>query len=120
MKIAVASQNRREITGHTGHCRKFWIYTVENQAISNKSLLELPKEQSFHDSSPSEPSPLDDVQVLIAGGMGRGLVRRLETRNIKAVITPVKDPDQAVRDFLKGSLRTEPLEPHEHSHKQAQ
>lgn len=28
MKIAIASQNRREITGHTGHCRRFWIYDI--------------------------------------------------------------------------------------------
>lgn len=119
MKIAVASQNRREISGHTGHCRKFWIFTVENQAISNKSLLELPKEQSFHDSYPSAPSPLDDVQVLIAGGMGSGLARRLEARNIRALVTQEKNPDQAVSDFLNGTLKTEPLEPHEHHHKHA-
>ena len=63
MKIAVASQNRKEITGHTGRCRKFWIYKIENDAIAAKELLELPKEQSFHETSPFEPSPLDNVQV---------------------------------------------------------
>ncbi len=36
MNIAVASQNRREITDHTGRCRKFWIYKVENGMIANK------------------------------------------------------------------------------------
>lgn len=114
MKIAVGSQNRREITGHAGRCRNFWIYTVENQTVTEKSLLELSKEQSFYDSSPLESSPLDDVQISIAGGMGRGLARRLENKNIKALITHLKDPDQAVSDFLKGSLKTEPLEPHKH------
>lgn len=38
MKIAVASQNRKEITGHTGRRRKFWIYTIENDAIGAKDL----------------------------------------------------------------------------------
>ena len=80
MKIAVASQNKREITDHTGRCRRFWIYEIETGTIANKKLLELPKEQSFHDSSPHDPPPLDDVQVLIAIGMGTGLVRRLENR----------------------------------------
>jgi predicted Fe-Mo cluster-binding NifX family protein len=54
MKIAVASQNRKEITGHTGQCRKFWIYQIENDAVAGKELLELPKEQSFHETSPLE------------------------------------------------------------------
>jgi predicted Fe-Mo cluster-binding NifX family protein len=116
MKIAVASQNRKEITTHTGRCRKFWIYQIENDAVAGKELLELPKEQSFHESSPLEPSPLDNVQVLIAGGMGSGLARRLQERNIRALITKETDPDQAVKDFLKGTLKTEPFEPHEHGH----
>jgi predicted Fe-Mo cluster-binding NifX family protein len=117
MKIAVASQNRKEITNHTGRCRKFWIYQIENNVMTGKELLELPKEQSFHDSSPLEPSLLDNVQVLIAGGMGSGLVRRLEQRNIQALITKETNPDQAVQDFLNGALKTEPAEPHEHGHR---
>jgi len=117
MKIAVASQNRKEITGHTGRCRKFWIYQIENDVIATKELLELPKEQSFHESSTLEPSPLDHVQVLIAGGMGSGLVRRLQEKNIQALITKETNPDQAVKDFLNGTLKIEPSEPHEHGHK---
>jgi hypothetical protein len=49
MKIAVTSQNRREIT----------------------------KEASFHDSSRHAAHPLDGVDMLIAGGMGSGLQARL-------------------------------------------
>ena len=119
MKIAVASQNRREITDHTGRCRKFWIYEVDEGTVSTKELLELPKEQSFHDSSPHEPSPLDGVQVLIAGGMGTGLVRRLEIMGIEPLITTETDPDRAVADYLNGSLITRSAEPHEHGHKHA-
>jgi predicted Fe-Mo cluster-binding NifX family protein len=117
MKIAVASQNRKEITGHTGRCRKFWIYTIDNDVIAAKEMLELPKEQSFHESSRWEPSPLDDVQVLIAGGMGTGLARRLQEKNIHGLITKETNPDQAVEDFLNGTLKTEPFEPHEHGYK---
>ncbi len=119
MKIAVASQNRREITEHAGRCRKFWIYEIENGTIANKELLELAKEQSFHDSTPYEPSPLDDMQVLIAGGMGTGLVHRLENMNIEPLITTETNPDKAVEDYLKGTLVTRPAESHEHGHKHA-
>jgi predicted Fe-Mo cluster-binding NifX family protein len=119
MKIAVASQNRREITDHTGRCRKFWIYEIESGTIANKALLELAKEQSFHDSSPHDPSPFDNMQVLIARGMGTGLVRRLKNRGIEPLITTETDPDKAVEEYLKGTLVTKPAEPHEHGHKHA-
>jgi len=106
MKVAVASQNRREITEHTGRCRKFWIYEIESQQILNKELLELTKEQCFHDSPPQAASPLDDMQVLIAGGMGRGLAQRLENKGIKALLTSETNPDKAVNDYLTGTLLT--------------
>ena len=116
MKIAVASQNREQITEHAGRCRKFWIYETEENTVAHKKLLELPKEQSFHDSSPHAPHPLDDAQVLIAGNMGTGLVRRLEARGIKAVITPETDPDKAVAAYLDGTLVVGVPDEHEHGH----
>lgn len=104
MRIAVASQNRREITGHTGRCRRFWVYRVEQNLIQEKQLLELSKEQSFHDSSPHNAHPLDEVDVLINGGMGHGLERRLAAQGIRALVTPETDPDRAVNAYLAGTL----------------
>jgi len=114
MKIAITSQNKREITEHAGKCRKFWIYEVTDNNIEQKTLLELPKELSFHESSPNEPHPLDDVQVLITASMGMGLIRRLEMKNIKGIVTSEKVPDQAVTAYLADTL--EQLVPHAHHH----
>lgn len=107
MKIAVASQNRREITEHAGKCRKFWVYTIEQGAVIHKELLELPKEQSFHASSRHAPHPLDEVQVLIAGSMGPGLRHRLAAKGITAIVTLETAPDQAVAAYLQGTLLAE-------------
>ena len=63
MKIAVASQNRKQITDHTGRCRRFWIYDIKNGEIEKKSLLELPKEKCFHELPHDASSPLEGVQV---------------------------------------------------------
>lgn len=104
MKIAVASQNQRHISGHSGRCQKFLIYQVADGKILGKELLELPDELSFHNSSPDDPHPLDDVAVLINGGMGQGLARRLANKGIMSVITTRKDPDSAVQDYLNGCL----------------
>jgi predicted Fe-Mo cluster-binding NifX family protein len=104
MKIAVSSQNQTNVTGHLGHCQNFWIYDVDNTTIQNKQLLQLTKAQSFHESSPKESHPLDDVQVLISGSMGNGLSLRIESKGIKPIVTPETDPDAAVTAYLVGSL----------------
>ena len=116
MKIAVASQNRRTIMEHAGRCRNFWIYETDQDKVVRKELLELPKEQSFHDSSPHASHPLDEVQVLIAGGMGHGLSHRLTHKGIVGVVTPETDPDRAVAAYLDGSLAVLPPGSHDHGH----
>jgi predicted Fe-Mo cluster-binding NifX family protein len=123
MKIAITSQNRREVTEHAGMCRKFWVYEIENAQTKSKQLLELPKEQSFHESSPLAPHPLDDIAALISGGMGQGMVRRLAAKGISAIITDEKDPDAAIAALLAGRLTPLSLEQgcqcghgHDHHH----
>ncbi|MBE9109222.1 NifB/NifX family molybdenum-iron cluster-binding protein [Nodosilinea sp. LEGE 07298] len=112
MKIAVSSQNQTQVTGHLGRCQKFWIYDVEDNTIQGKKPLQITKDQSFHESSPKDSHPLDTVQVLISGGMGRGLARRLESKGIQPLITPETDLDAAVIAYLAGTLAT--LTPEEH------
>lgn len=116
MKIALTSQNRKTITGHAGKCRKFWIYEIDGQQVGNKTLLELAMEETFHESHGSGPHPLDGVDVLISGGMGEGLNRRLAGMHIRAVVTPETDLDKAVSAFLDGSLALGQAEAHDHDH----
>ncbi len=123
MKIAVTSQNRREITEHAGRCRKFWIYDIEDKQVIDKTLLEIPVEQSFHESSPLAPHPLDSVAVLISASMGQGMVRRLAAKGIVAIATREKNPDAAVIAHLEGRLKALTVEQgcnhgqsHDHGH----
>lgn len=117
MKVAVASQNRKIVTGHAGKCRRFWIYAIESGAVKDKQLLELPREQSFHEHQGAEPHPLQGVQVLITGGMGEGLARRLVGMGIEGLITTETDPDRAVAAYLQGSLPLVSTEAHSgHDH----
>ncbi len=118
VKIAVTSQNRRTVTEHAGKCRKFWVYQIEQGQVAGRELLELPIEQSFHESSPQAPHPLDAVQALIAGGMGPGLQHRLAARGITALVTSETDPDQAVAAYLQGALKVaaSPCEQGSHQH----
>lgn len=104
MKIAVTSQNRREVSNHAGRCRKFWIYDIENRQVLNKQLLELPQEQSFHESPAHQPHPLDVAAVLISGSMGQGMYLRLAAKGIIGIVTAEKDPDRTVKEYLAGNL----------------
>lgn len=113
MKIAVTSQNRKTITGHAGKCRKFWIYEIVDKKIVNKTLLELALEQSFHESHAAGPHPLDGINVLISGGAGKGLIRRLNNMGIQGLVTPETDPDSAVATFLNGTLKLGQAKSHE-------
>jgi len=113
MKIAVTSQNRKTVTAHAGKCRKFWIYETDDKTILNKTLLELPLEQSLHESHGAGPHPLDAVDVMISGGAGQGLIRRLDNMGIQGLVTPETEPDLAVAHFLSGTLKLGQSEAHE-------
>lgn len=103
MKIAVTSQNRKTVTEHAGRCRKFWLYTIEDMQVVDKTLLELSKEQSFRESSPLDKHPLDDIDVLVTAGAGARLAPRLAKKGIKLITSSESDPDTAVATFLKAT-----------------
>ena len=117
MRIAITSQNRHSITEHAGKCRKFWIYDVREQRVTDKQLLELPGEQSLHAQKHGLPTALSDINVLITGSMGRPLYLRLRELGILPLIACEDDPDRAVQDFLAGKLLTcSPNAPHARHH----
>lgn len=119
MKIAITSQNRKTITEHAGMCRKFWVYEVHDQVVVGKELLELEKEQSFHEVAHADraaPHPLDGILLLITGGAGQGLQDRLAQRGVQVLVTTATDPDQAVADWLTGVLALNTSPAHECDH----
>jgi len=117
--IAVTSQNRKTITGHTGVCRKFWLYPVHDGQPGERRLLELAKEESFRAYPGGMPPGLEGIQVLISAGMGQGMVMRLQRLGVTAWITRATDPDAAVQAFLRGEPSAPAEEPgveHDHDH----
>lgn len=105
MKIAICSQNRREVTAHAGRCRRFWVYEVgDEHIVLGREMLELPKTQAMHETSSDQAHPLDSVDVLISGGMGAGMRRKLAERGVEPVTTSCTDPDTAVVAWLSGTL----------------
>ena len=115
MQIAVTSQNRKTITEHAGKCRKFWIYNIEAGAVTDKHLVELAIEESFHASHNGLAQPLTTVNVLITASMGAGLHQRLASHGITPILTMETDPDTAVAAYLGNKLAQLPVD-HCHDH----
>lgn len=102
MKIAVTSQNRTTVTDHPDQCRKFWIFETEYADVVEKHLVELPTRRR---ATAATPNPLDDINVLITGGiMASALRYHLKQRGIQAVSTLESDPERAVAAWLNGTL----------------
>jgi predicted Fe-Mo cluster-binding NifX family protein len=113
MRIAITSQNFREVTGHAGHARRFLVFEVTGpESISLVDRLDLPKEMAIHGFDDRTAHPLYDMDVLITGGAGEGFKQRLAQRGVRVIATAETNPEAAVRDLLAGTLKVP--QPHDH------
>ena len=103
IRIAVTSQNFRTITAHAGKTRRFLVYEGEMGGGPAREVerVDLPKEMSFHEYH-GEDHPMYAIDVLITGGAGQGIVRRLASRGVRVIATSETDPVSAVDAVLAG------------------
>lgn len=109
--IAITSQNKKTITKHAGECKNYLIYTIDDKVITNKSVLELSEKETLHNafhhgSNENSKSILFEVDILLAGSIGKGAINLLANKNVTAFIVNEKDPDLAVEKLLNGTLET--------------
>lgn len=107
--VAVTSQNKKTVTKHAGECRNYLIYTIDNNKITSKKVLELQDNEilkyTFHEDKSSNPKNLlYDVDILLTGSIGPGGVNRLANQNVTAYVIQEKDPDAAIDKLIKGTL----------------
>ena len=119
--VAVTSQNKKTVTKHAGECRNYFIYTIKNNEIVFKKVLELEDNEilkyTFHeDKSTSPKNLLYDVDILLTGSIGPGGVNRLANQNVTAYVIKEKDPDIAIEKLIKGTLEAFAPVSHHKSH----
>ena len=104
--VAITTQNRKTIFEHAGKCRNFLIYTIEDDLITNKKLLELTKEETLHNvlHEPNSSSVLFDMDILLTRGIGNGAIQKLATHNVACYKIEETDPDEAIKKLIKGTL----------------
>jgi predicted Fe-Mo cluster-binding NifX family protein len=105
MRIAIPVVNGR-LARHFGHCEEFVVFEVdsEDSEIGDARSLQAP---------PHEPGVLPrwlkdhDVDIVIAGGMGRRAQGLFAASGIEvAVGARLDDPRAIVEEYLSGALTT--------------
>ncbi len=105
MRIAVASGDFVQVTGHAGRARRWLIFEAgPGHEPIEVSRIELDREQVFHHHKDGDPTPLPGVEVLIASHCGDGFARHMERLGIRAAMTAETDPARAVAAYLAETL----------------
>lgn len=108
--IAVTAQNRKTIFEHAGKCRNFLIYTIDNNVIVTKKLLELSEEETLHhffhqeNSNTNDAHSLFDIDILLTRGIGEGAIQKLARQNVVCYKIEETDPDTAIYKLINGTL----------------
>lgn len=105
MKVAVPTVEG-QLARHFGHCRTFMIFDVDDNSGSVEG-------SEASEPPPHEPGVLPkwlnekDVEVVVAGGMGRRAQDLFQQSGIEVVVgAQPEDPQTAVEQYLAGQLET--------------
>ncbi|RAI44525.1 NifB/NifX family molybdenum-iron cluster-binding protein [Rhodoplanes roseus] len=113
MRVAVASDDFLNVTGHAGKAVRFLVYEAEaNVPPREVGRLDLAADLTIHEFRCDGPHPLFGMRAVIAGSAGAGFVRRLAEHGVETAITAERDPATAVSHWAAGTLA--PPGPHDH------
>jgi len=114
MKIAVATVDGKSVSQHFGQSTGFIIFEIEDKAVRDrqwKALAETPHAQGLCHSDQGERGHFSNLSELLAGcgvvlcgGMGAGAAQALGRMGIEALVSASAFADDAVADYLRGTL----------------
>ncbi|PKM69970.1 MAG: dinitrogenase iron-molybdenum cofactor biosynthesis protein [Firmicutes bacterium HGW-Firmicutes-19] len=101
MKIAVASM-QEEVSQHFGHCEKFKVFTIVDNAVTSVEEIINPAQHS-HGQLPAMLMQYG-VNIVIAGGIGTGAKQLLQKADILVYSGVNGNVEEAVHLYLSGKL----------------
>jgi len=120
MKIAIPSDDGRNISSHFGRCRYFIIYEIEDNRVKSRKVKEnvccphrsniCPKTVSIQTKEFIETiqnqvvSEIVDCRVMIGRYMNENAVDNLKSHNVKVVLVEEKEAEAAIEKYLMGVL----------------
>ena len=112
MKIAIATKDFAEVSGHAGQTRQWLLYDLaghrSGQLLPAPQRIDLAKEQVLHVFEDDGPHPLDGVAIVVAASAGDGFIRHMRKRGADVLLTGEKDPAFAITALLAGEALPDP------------
>lgn len=112
MKIAIATRNYREVSGHAGQCRHWLLYDLSahraSQLLPAPQQVELQRDEVLHTFTDDRPHPLDGIDIAVVASAGDGFIRHLKQRGCDVLITGESDPALAITRILAGEALPDP------------
>lgn len=120
MKIAMP-HNNGDINPHFGQSKEFAIFSTEAGEITEKNIVSNENITHNHEGIAGFLKS-EGVNVVITGGIGRPMVRALESFGFKVITGASGNVDKVAEDFLNQRLVTKEIticgceHHHEHGH----
>lgn len=112
MKIAIATRNYREVSGHAGQCRHWLLYDLSahraSQLLPAPQQIELQRDDVLHTFTDDRPHPLDGIDIAVVASAGDGFIRHLKQRGCDVLLTGERDPALAITRILAGEALPDP------------
>jgi predicted Fe-Mo cluster-binding NifX family protein len=123
MKIAAITDDGINISQHFGRAPFYAIYTVEDKEIVGREMRDKMGHQQFvhqeghldetgrhgfgqgsEQKHAAMAAALNDVDVLLCGGMGWGAFESMKAAGIHTVVTDIVNIQAAVQAYLDGTI----------------
>ena len=132
MKIAAVTDDEKTISPHFGQARHYVVFTIENGRILAREFRGKANHRDFQQEGfegglrhRDEPhgrgdgqhlkeknqrmfTAIQDCQVLLARGIGKGAYHGLKQMEIQPIITNIPEIKQAVRAVIDGNIDDHP------------
>lgn len=106
MKIAIATKDFNEVSGHAGQTRQWLVYDLSRhrsgQLLPAPHRVELAKDEVLHVFEDDRPHPLDGVDIVVAASAGDGFIRHMKKRGTEVLLTGESDPAVAITRIVAG------------------
>ncbi|HEX6733403.1 MAG TPA: hypothetical protein VF096_01205 [Azonexus sp.] len=112
MKIAIATKQFREVSGHAGQCRHWLLYDLSahraGQLLPAPQPVELQREEVLHTFADDRVHPLDGIDLAVVASAGDGFIRHMKKRGCDVLLTGESDPATAITRIVAGEALPDP------------
>ena len=108
MKVAIASDDKINISHHFGKASGFCVFEISNKKIISEEYRENVGKNKGECGTCNHSAMINNVKdcdTVISYGMGQKIYNDLTDNNINAVVTQEKTVKQAVEQFINDNLK---------------